>query len=193
MNEYKLRFVPLGGIVGVTKNMYLYELYKDNELQDILIVDCGIGFPSVQDFGVDIEIPDISYLKDKTDKIRAVLLTHGHEDHITALRFHYKDLGEPHVYGSKLTLLFLEKKFKEYGLHLKKTQINYSQEYQFEGFRAKYIQMTHSIPDTSHILIKCPVGSFYHGSDFKMDLTPLLDQVLIFMKSQKLVEKVHFA
>ena len=105
---YTLRFVPLGGVVDVTKNMYVYELYKDSILQDILIVDCGIGFPHEKELGVDFVIPDISYLLEKdptspeglrrASKIRAILLTHGHEDHISALPFHYEDLGRPPIY-----------------------------------------------------------------------------------------------
>src|SRR3989344_3737080 len=85
MNSYKLRFIPLGGVVDVTKNMYVYELYEKEKLRDILIVDCGIGFPEEKELGVDFVIPDISYLSDKVDKIRAVLLSHGHEDHTSAL------------------------------------------------------------------------------------------------------------
>lgn len=172
MNNYRVRFVPLGGVVGVTKNMYLYELYKGNDLQDILIVDCGIGFPKEQEFGVDHEIPDITYLKDKTDKIRAILLTHGHEDHITALRFHYNALGQPPVYGSTLTKLFVENKCKEYKVTLDSHEVKFDQEYQFGELRAKFIKMTHSIPDTTHILIKTPIGALYHGSDYKIDLSP---------------------
>lgn len=172
MDEFSLRFVPLGGIVGVTKNMYLYELYKAKELIDILIVDCGIGFTSESELGVDYLIPDISYLEDKKDKIRAVVLTHGHDDHISALRFHYKALGEPPVYADKLTARFTEKKFDEFGI---KTQINlaeYRKDYSFGNFKARFIHLTHSIPDTTHVLIKSPAGSVYHGSDFKIDLTP---------------------
>src|SRR3989339_1919906 len=114
MNTYKLKFVPLGGIVGVTKNMYLYENYENEVLKDILIVDCGIGFPKEKELGVDFVIPDISYLKDKKQFIRAILLTHGHEDHTSALPFHYLDLGKPPIYASKLTALFLENKFREF-------------------------------------------------------------------------------
>ncbi len=178
MNSYKLRFVPLGGIVGVTKNMYLYELYKNDTLQDILIVDCGIGFPREKEFGVDFVIPDISYLMDKLDKIRGILLTHGHEDHITALSYHYDALGKPKLFGTKLTSAFVLNKFKEFN---KKPNINeengrpeidYNKEYIFGDFKAKFIRLTHSIPDTAHILIKSPVGTIYHGSDFKFDLTP---------------------
>lgn len=172
MNTYKLRFVPLGGVIGVTKNMYLYELYQEDELKDILIVDCGIGFPHEKDFGVDLVIPDISYLKDKTDKIRAVLLTHGHEDHISALPYHYKGLGSPEVFTTKLTRLFVLNKAKEHQVDINIKEVSYKKEYFFGGFKVEFIPITHSIPDCVHILIKTPVGTFYHGQDYKMDLTP---------------------
>jgi len=172
MNTYKLRFIPLGGVIDVTKNMYLYELYENERLKDILIVDCGIGFPKEKELGVDFVIPDVSYLKDKTDKIRAVILTHGHEDHTSALPFHYRSLGSPPVYGSKLTTVFVTNKFKEFKQPLKINEIIYEKEYVFGSFRLQFIRMTHSIPDTTHVLIKTPVGNFYHGADFKLDLTP---------------------
>lgn len=172
MSQYKLHFVPLGGVVGVTKNMYVYELYKDDLLQDILIVDCGIGFPHEKELGVDFVIPDITYLKDKVDKIRAVILSHGHEDHTSALPFHYADLGSPDVYASNLTSAFVMNKFKEFNIRIKMNKIDYSKEYQFGEFKVSFIRMTHSIPDTMHILIKTPVGTIYHGTDFKLDLTP---------------------
>jgi len=172
MKNYKLRFVPLGGIVGVTKNMYLYELYEDERLKDILIVDCGIGFPQEKELGVDFVIPDISYLKNKTQYIRAVLLTHGHEDHIGALPYHYQELGAPPVYTSKLTSIFVENKFKEHDKKISINRVDFDKEYVFGDFRVSFIKMTHSIPDTTHILIKSPVGTFYHGPDFKLDLTP---------------------
>lgn len=172
MDQFKLRFIPLGGIVDVTKNMYVYELYKNGELEDILIVDCGIGFPREKDLGVDFIIPDISYLKDKVDKIRAILLTHGHEDHISALRFHYEALGSPPVYATKLTALLVEEKFKEYEKRIKVNQIAFRQNYTFGNMSARFIHMTHSIPDPTHIYIKTPAGNMYHGPDFKLDLTP---------------------
>jgi len=173
---FTLRFVPLGGVIGVTKNMYLYELYKDNILQDILIVDCGIGFPHEKELGVDFVIPDISYLKDKTDKIRAILLTHGHEDHISALPFHYEDLGRPPVYASKLTAAFVANKCKEFNLPVNIKVISYGTKYTFGDLSAEYINITHSIPDTTHILIGSPLGQLYHGSDFKLDVTPVYGQ-----------------
>ena len=175
---FKLRFVQLGGVIGVTKNMYVYELYENDSLKDILVVDCGIGFPMEKELGVDFVIPDISYLthesnkSNKTNKIRAVILTHGHEDHTSALPYHYEDLGKPQIYSSKLTATFVENKFKEFGKKLTVNQVQYGKEYVFGDFKVSFIRMTHSIPDTMHVLIKTPVGTIYHGPDFKFDLTP---------------------
>lgn len=170
--EYTVRLIPLGGVTDVTKNMYVYELYKDSSLEDILIVDCGIGFPKEQELGVDLVIPDISYLKDKVDKIRAVLLTHGHEDHISALPYHYKDLGSPPVYTSKLTSYFVKGKFEEAEIPCNVTEVEYKKIYTFGLFKVFFIHLTHSIPDPTHIVIQTPVGNFYHGADYKIDLTP---------------------
>ena len=172
MNSFKVRFIPLGGVVGVTKNLYVYELYENENLKDILIIDCGIGFPVEKELGIDFVIPDISYLKDKIDKIRAVLLTHGHEDHISALPFHYENLGKPQVYASKLTKAFLENKFKEHNQKPVIQEIKYDMEYRFGEFAVQFIRVTHSIPDALHIKIKTPVGTIYHGADFKFDITP---------------------
>ncbi len=172
MNNYKLRFLPLGGVVGVTKNMYVYELYENEKLKDILIIDCGIGFPLEKELGVDFVIPDVSYLADKVDKIRAIILSHGHEDHTSALPFHYGALGRPPVYASKLTSVFVENKFKEFSQSIKVNEVNYTKEYSFGNFQVSFIRMTHSIPDAMHMIIKTPLGNIYHGTDFKLDLTP---------------------
>jgi len=172
METFKLRFIPLGGVVGVTKNMYVYELYKDDLLKDIIIVDCGIGFPLEKELGVDFVIPDITYLKDKVDKIRAILVSHGHEDHTSALPYHYKNLGSPEIFTSNLTASFIENKFKEFDIAARVNRVDYDKEYTFGDFRVKFIRITHSIPDATHILIKTPIGSLYHGPDFKLDLTP---------------------
>jgi len=189
MDGFKLRFVPLGGVVGVTKNMYLYELYQGDALKDILIVDCGIGFPQDKTLGVDFVIPDISYLKDKVDKVRAVILSHGHEDHTSALPYHYRDLGSPPVFTGKLTTAFVKNKFKETGGAVNITQIDYNKEYQFGEFKVQFINVTHSIPDTLHIFIKTPVGNLYHGTDFKFDLTPPYGNSPDFSKIVKLAQE----
>lgn len=179
MINYRLRLIPLGGVTDVTKNMYVYELYKEDELQDILIVDCGVGFPKEKELGVDLVIPDISYLtgegKDgvnKLGKIRAILFTHGHEDHISGLSYLYDKLGRPPLYASKLTATFLRKKLEEGGYRVLVNEIRYRQRYRFGNFNVRFIPLTHSIPDTTHIVISTPVGQIYHGSDFKLDLTP---------------------
>lgn len=172
MDEYKVRFIPLGGVIGVTKNMYVYELYKNSELTDILIVDCGMGFPDAKEFGVDLIIPDISYLEDKLDKIRAILITHGHEDHIGAIPFHYDKLGEPVIYAPRLAKMFIQNKFKEFNRNIPIIEAQFRTWIQLGEFEIRYIHVTHSIPDTTHILIKTPVGVMYHGPDFKLDLTP---------------------
>jgi len=172
MNNYKLKFIPLGGIVGVTKNMYVYELYENNKLLDILIVDCGIGFPSERELGIDFVIPDISYLNGKKDKIRAIILTHGHEDHTSALPYHYSELGRPPVLTSKLTKAFVDNKFKEFKQKANIEEIDYAKSYRFGNFQINFIRLTHSIPDTMHVVIKTPVGDIYHGTDFKLDLNP---------------------
>ncbi len=172
MDKYKLRFVPLGGVVGVTKNMYLYELYENSQLKEILIVDCGIGFPDDKDLGVDYVIPDISYLKDKREKIKGIILSHGHEDHISALPYYYKDLGEPEILGGKLTCAFVKNQFKEFGLNIKIREVEFNKTYIIGSFKVNFIRLTHSIPDTLHIFIETPMGNIYHGTDFKLDLTP---------------------
>ena len=172
MKNFKVRFVSLGGVVGVTKNMYLYELYVNENLEEILIVDCGIGFPQEKELGVDFVIPDTSYLDDKKEKIKAIILTHGHEDHTSALPFVYYNLGQPPIFSSRLTAIFAQNKLKEHGINIKISQINFEKSYRFGSFEVLFIKMTHSIPDTVHLLIKTPVGNFYHGPDFKFDLTP---------------------
>lgn len=179
MKNEKIRFVPLGGVTDVTKNMYLYEYYQDDQLVDILIVDCGVGFPKEKELGVDLSIPDIAYLtgrgKDKVnklDKIRGIVFTHGHEDHISGISYLYDQLGYPPLFASRLTAIFLKKKLEEAGFRAKIETISYDQEYCFGAFTVRFIRLTHSIPDTTHILIKTPLGNLYHGSDFKLDLTP---------------------
>ena len=134
MINYKLHFIPLGGIVGVTKNMYVYEIYKDNILKDIIIVDCGIGFPQEKELGVDFVIPDISYLIDKKQFIRAILITHGHEDHTSALPLLYEDLGRPPVYASLLTSVFIENKFKDSHKKIQVNRVDFNKNYSFGDF-----------------------------------------------------------
>ncbi|MBI2074629.1 MAG: ribonuclease J [Candidatus Levybacteria bacterium] len=182
--QNQLLFTPLGGIGDVTKNMYLYE-YKDQ----VLIVDCGLGFADETMLGVDLLLPDISYLAKAKKKIIGLLLTHGHEDHIGALPFVYPQLlalnnNQPiPMFGTAFTAALANEKLKEYGVgHQIKTVPFDGNEVVLGNFRASFIRVTHSVPDTSHILIKTPVGNIYHGSDFKFDDTPFDGKVSDYAK-----------
>lgn len=163
-----LSFIPLGGIGDVTKNMYLYE-YNDQ----ILIVDCGLGFADETMLGVDLLLPDISYLLKTKKRIIGMLLTHGHEDHIGALPFILPSLPDFSIFGTPLTAALANDKLKEFNVHKRVQIVNFNDnEKSIGSFAFSFIPVTHSIPDTSHIFIKTPIGNFYHGSDFKFDDTP---------------------
>lgn len=167
-----LSFIPLGGIGDVTKNMYLYE-YNDQ----ILIVDCGLGFADETMLGVDLLLPDISYLlnslKQNRKKIVGMLLTHGHEDHIGALPFLLPQLPDFPIFATPLTAAFANAKLKDFKAQKRVQTVKFSEpEKTIGNFKFSFIPVTHSVSDTSHIIIKTPVGNFYHGSDFKFDNTP---------------------
>jgi len=174
----KLRIIPFGGQSNVTKNMFVYEFYENEQIKDIILVDCGVGFVSeLSNLGVDFVIPDVSYLKDKKHLIRALLITHGHDDHIGATPFILPQLGFPQVFAPKLAALLIAEKLKELNINQAKiNQIKLQHTYELGSFKARFINMTHSIPDTTHIFIQTPVGNVYHGSDFKFDLTPVYGQ-----------------
>lgn len=170
MNE-SLSFIPLGGIATVTRNMYLY-IYKN----EILIVDCGLGFPDETMLGVDLLLPDISYLLSELKngkKIVGMVLTHGHEDHIGALPFILPQLPDNFpIHATNLTSAFANEKLKEFKIGPRVAKKDFNKPINLGSFNAMFIRVTHSIPDTSHIFIKTPVGNLYHGSDFKFDKTP---------------------
>ena len=164
----QLSFIPLGGIGDVTKNMYLYE-YNDQ----ILIVDCGLGFADETMLGVDLLLPDISYLLKTKKRIVGMLLTHGHEDHIGALPFLLPQLPDFPIFATPLTAAFANAKLKDFKAQKRVQTIKFNEpEKTIGSFRFSFIPVTHSVSDTSHIFIKTPVGNFYHGSDFKFDDTP---------------------
>lgn len=167
--EETLSYIPLGGIGNVTKNMHLYQ-YKD----EILIVDCGLGFADETMLGVDLLIPDVTYLKNlKGKRIVGMALTHGHEDHIGALPYILPELPQFPIFATPLTAELSNEKLKEYGVAPRVQKVDFDGgDVKIGSFILNFIRVTHSVPDSSNIFIKTPVGNFYHGSDFKFDLTP---------------------
>ena len=168
----QLKFIALGGMGAVTQNMYLYQ-YD----QEIVLIDCGIGFPDMYMPGVDALIPDTSYLLDQLEdgaKIVGLILSHGHDDHIGALPYLLPDLPDFPIYASPLTAGFahdrlLDKKIDKDIIVVKDHQlVKLGQFFQFQ-----FIPITHSVPDTKHILLETPAGQIYHGSDFKLDKQPV--------------------
>ncbi len=164
-----LKYLPLGGVTGVTKNMHIYE-YNDQ----VLIVDCGIGFADETMVGVDLMLPDISYLtKNPNKKIVGIAITHGHEDHLGALPYVLPQLpGKFDVFATPLAAGFINEKLKEFNIPKRAISVNFDKDILLGNFLLSFIRVTHSVPDTSNIFIKTPVGNIYHGSDFKFDMTP---------------------
>jgi ribonuclease J len=169
INSTGLKFVALGGLGEIGLNMSAFE-YGD----DIVIVDCGLMFPEPYMLGIDVVIPDISYLVERADKIRAILLTHGHEDHIGALPYVLRELNPP-IYGTALTLGFVKEKLKEYDLN-EKTDLRVvkpRQKVSLGDFEVEFIRVAHSIVDGCALAIRSPEGVVIHTGDFKLDQTPV--------------------
>ncbi len=178
-------FIPLGGIGDVTRNMYLYE-YQDQ----ILIVDCGLGFPDETMVGVDLLLPDISYLLSTNKKIVGMVLTHGHEDHIGATPFIIPQLPPIPVFASPLTAALTNEKLKEFQIGTRVQPVSFEEPLvQLGAFQVSFIRITHSVPDTANLFIKTPAGNFYHGSDYKFDLTPADDKRTDFLSIAKAGEQ----
>ncbi|MDK2798858.1 MAG: ribonuclease [Clostridiales bacterium] len=165
----KLKIIPLGGLNEIGKNLTVFEYGND-----IIILDCGLAFPEDEMLGVDLVIPDTSYLFKNKEKIRAIVLTHGHEDHIGALPYVLKDINVP-VYGTKLTLGLVENKLKEHGLlsSVKLQTIKAGDEVYLGAFKVEFIRSTHSIADAVAIALHTPIGIVVHTGDFKVDYTPI--------------------
>lgn len=164
-----VKIIPLGGLEQIGMNMTAFE-YEDN----IIIVDCGLAFPSDDMLGIDLVIPDVTYLKNNLDKVKGFVITHGHEDHIGALPYVLRDVNVP-VYATKLTIGLLENKLKEHNM-LKTTKrkvVKHGQSINLGCFRIEFIKTNHSIADASALAIYTPAGIILHTGDFKIDYTPV--------------------
>ncbi|MHB9036305.1 MAG: ribonuclease J [Armatimonadota bacterium] len=165
----KLQIIPLGGVMEIGKNMTAY-VYNDQ----ILIVDAGLMFPDEEMLGVDIVIPDITYLEENADKVLGIVLTHGHEDHIGALPYVLRRLDVP-VWGTPLTLGFVSNKLREHHLDdvANLIEVQSGDVVELGDFSVEFVRVSHSIPDASGLVIKTPVGTIVQSSDFKFDQTPI--------------------
>lgn len=168
----QLLLIPLSGVGDVTRNMYVYQ-YQNQ----LLLVDCGLGFADETMLGVDLLIPDISYLQNaltQGKKIVGMLITHGHEDHMGALPFILPQLPDFPIYATPLTAEMANEKLRDFGIAKKVEAVPLESDHELHlgVFSAQFIRVTHSVLDTSHIFIRTPIGNFYHGSDFKIDPTP---------------------
>lgn len=166
----KLRIIPLGGLGEIGKNMTAFE-YEE----DIIVVDCGLAFPEDEMLGIDLVIPDVTYLTKNAEKIRGIVLTHGHEDHIGALPYVLQELNVP-LYGTKLTIGLVENKLKEHNLIRTTQRHNVSQGETIKlggSFKVEFIRSNHSIADAVMLSIWTPVGTILHTGDFKVDYTPI--------------------
>lgn len=172
INNDKLSIFALGGVAEIGKNMYVVQY--DN---DIVVIDAGLKFPEEDMLGIDIVIPDITYLTENRDKVRGIVLTHGHEDHIGGLPYVLKNLNVP-VYGTKLTLGLVENKLKEANLlgETKRILINADSEIELGNLKATFFRTNHSIPDSVGVCIETPEGNVVHTGDFKFDHTPVNGQ-----------------
>ena len=165
----KLKIIPLGGLGEIGKNMTAFECGGD-----IIVVDCGMGFPDEDMYGIDIVLPDISYLRSNADRIRGMILTHGHEDHIGAVPYVLRELDIP-IYTTPLTAALVELKLEEHDL-LYNTQIftkKTGSVFRLGCFTVEFIHVNHSIPDSVALAIGTPLGTVIHTGDFKIDVTPI--------------------
>ncbi len=170
----KLKIVPLGGLEQIGMNITAFE-YEDS----IVVVDCGLAFPADDMLGIDLVIPDVTYLKDNIDKVKGFVITHGHEDHIGALPYVLKEINVP-IYATKLTIALIENKLKEHNLvkGTKRKVIKFGQSVVLGQLRVEFIKTNHSIVDASALAIYSPAGTVVHTGDFKVDYTPVFGDAI---------------
>lgn len=180
-----VKIIPLGGLEQIGMNITAFE-YEDS----IIVVDCGLAFPEDEMLGIDLVIPDVTYLKDNIEKVKGFVITHGHEDHIGSLPYILRDINVP-VYATKLTIGIIENKLKEHNL-LKSTKrkvIKYGQSINLGSFRIEFIRTNHSIADAAALAIYSPAGIIVHTGDFKVDYTPVFGETIDLQKFGELGKK----
>lgn len=180
-----VKIIPLGGMEQIGMNMTVFE-YGDS----IIVVDCGMSFPTDEMLGIDMVIPDITYLQQNIEKVKAVFITHGHEDHIGALPYFLKSVNVP-VYATKLTLGIIEGKLEEHGINklVKKKIVKYGQTISAGDFKVEFIKTNHSIADAAAFAIYSPAGVIVHTGDFKIDYTPVFGDMADLQRFAELGKK----
>lgn len=174
MNNDFIKIIPLGGLGEIGKNITAIETPEE-----IILIDCGIAFPDEEMYGVDLIIPDITYLIEKKEKVKGIFITHGHEDHIGAIPYILKQINIP-IYASKLALAIIEYKLKEHEFEKEANLIvvNPGENVNLESLNIEFIQSTHSIAESCILAIKTKIGTIIHSGDFKIDLTPIDNKVI---------------
>ncbi|GAA0077771.1 ribonuclease J [Clostridium sp. CTA-5] len=184
-NKDKLKIIPLGGLGEIGKNITAFE-YDD----EIIVIDCGLSFPDEDLYGIDIIIPDVTYLIKNKEKVKGFFITHGHEDHIGGLPYILKQINVP-IYGTKLTLGLVETKLEEHRMVSDCTLnvVKVNEFIKFKNFKIEFIKTNHSIPDSCSIALHTPVGVVVHSGDFKIDFTPIDGEIINLQRYAELGKK----
>lgn len=180
-----LKVIPLGGLEQIGMNITAFE-YEDS----IAVVDCGLSFPDDDMLGIDLVIPDVTYLKENMDRVKGFVITHGHEDHIGALPYVLRELNIP-IYATRLTMGLIENKLREHNLlgHTKRKVIKFGQSVNLGQFRIEFIKTNHSIVDAAALAIHSPAGTVIHTGDFKVDYTPVYGEAIDLQRFAELGKK----
>ncbi|MCQ2538858.1 MAG: ribonuclease J [Acetatifactor sp.] len=181
----KLKIIPLGGLEQIGMNITAFE-YEDS----IVVVDCGLAFPADDMLGIDLVIPDITYLQDNIDKVKGFVITHGHEDHIGAMPYVLKQINVP-IYATRLTMGIIENKFREHDLikGTKRKVVKFGQTVNLGDFKVEFIRTNHSIVDAAALAITSPAGTVIHTGDFKVDYTPVFGDAIDLQRFAELGKK----
>ncbi|MGX8729047.1 MAG: ribonuclease J, partial [Lachnospiraceae bacterium] len=170
----KVKIIPLGGLEQIGMNITAVE-YEDS----IIVIDCGMSFPEDDMLGIDIVLPDISYLEENYSKVKGFVITHGHEDHIGAIPYVFRKINVP-IYATRLTMALIEKKLEEREMlhQIKRKVVKHGQTVTLGDFKVEFIRTNHSIQDAAALAIYCPGGTIVHTGDFKVDYTPVFGDTI---------------